>query len=140
MPDDNTTSPPVLDDIIKPGDVDKAANQPANAIQPSFLSEDDAIDASAASITGTSPVIADDDRLEGSPATATDSGQPMDEHVRNEVSSDAQITRAASIEMPDIDTLTEEILDNLILQIEPLLRHRIQQTLSKHLSVDTGSD
>lgn len=159
MPDNNTNLP-ILDDIIKPGDTEKAMHQPSSNTQSSSWSDDETDDSSTTAIYAKTNLhtASDDrsdkvelytdnqsdieviDRIEVSPATETDDGPPMDEVLHDEIFADVETNRASTIDLPDIDALTEEILDNLILQIEPLLRDRIQQTLSKHFPGKTRTD
>jgi hypothetical protein len=121
MPDNNTNLP-ILDDIIKPGNSDKAVHQPASKVQSSLWSDEEGNDAS---ITGND---------------AETSTLAMDEPVQDEAPEDAEENRAPAIELPDLDVLTEEILFNMVPEIEQLLRVRIRQTLSRHLFGETGSD
>lgn len=121
MPD-NHTNLPILDDIIKPGDTDKAVHQPASKVQSSIWSDEKRNDAS----------IADND--------AETSTLAMDEPVPDEALENAEETRTAAIELPDLDALTEEILFNMVPEIEQMLRVKIRQTLSRHFSGETGSD
>jgi hypothetical protein len=139
MPD-NHTNLPILDDIIKPGDTDKAVRQPSSKVQSSLWPDEQRNDASAAgndNETSANPAVDDDADTTG---LFTDDQSASDVIDANEILENADETRAPVIDLPDIDTLTEEILDNLILQIEPLLRDRIRQTLSRHFAGDAGSD
>jgi hypothetical protein len=132
MPD-NHTNLPILDDIIKPGNSDKAVHQPASKVQSSLWSDEERNDASTDGADAKTSAPPAADNQPDSTGPLTDEHSAVDAIDQNE-------TRPPAIDLPDIDALTEEILDNLILQIEPLLRDRIQQTLSRHLSGETGSD
>ncbi len=139
MPD-NHTNLPILDDIIKPGDTDKAVRQPSSKVQSSIWSDEQRNEASAAgNDTETSANPAADDNTDTN-EPFTDDQSASDAIDANEILENADEIRTAVIDLPDIDVLTEEILDNLILQIEPLLRDRIRQTLSRHLAGEAGSD
>jgi hypothetical protein len=129
MPDKNTNLP-ILDDIIKPGNTDKAAHQPATDHRP------DSIEL----LTDQHSAIDAIDQTQVPLVTEMDDELAVDKPVLDAVNEGKGETRAPAIDLPDIDVLTEEILDNLILQIEPLLRDRIQQTLSRHFSAKTDSD
>ena len=121
MPD-NHTNLPILDDIIKPGDTDKAVHQPSSKVQSSLWSDEERNDAS---ITGND---------------AETNTLAMDQPVQDEALEDAEESRVPAIELPDLDVLTEEILINLVPEIEQMLRDRIRQTLSRYFSGETGSD
>ena len=121
MPD-NYTNLPILDDIIKPGDTDKAVHQPASKVQSSLWSDEERNDASITDNNAETNTLA------------------MDEPVPDESLEDAEETRAPAIELPDLDALTEEILFNMVPEIEQMLRVKIRQTLSRHFSGETGSD
>ena len=121
MPD-NHTNLPILDDIIKPGDTDKAVHQPASKVQSSLWSDEERNDVSITDNNAETNTLA------------------MDEPVPDESLEDAEETRAPAIELPDLDALTEEILFNLVPEIEQMLRVKIRQTLSRHFSGETGSD
>lgn len=151
MPDNNTNLP-ILDDIIKPGDTEKAVHQPSSKKQSSSWSDDETNDSSTTTIYAKTNLhtASDDrsdkvelytdnqsnieviDRIDVSPATATDDRPPMDESIQQGALAGVERAQPPAIDLPDIDALTEEILGNLMLEIEQVLRDKIQQTLSKH--------
>jgi hypothetical protein len=159
MPD-NHTNLPILDDIIKPGDTDKAVHQPSSKVQSSLWSDGETSTPSTArSDAETSAPPATDDRpdtieLLADNQSALDAinqtqvplvteadGEPaIAEPVPDEIHAEMDETRASAANAPDLDALTEEILFNMIPEIEQLLRDRIRQTLSRHFSGETGSD
>ena len=139
MPD-NHTNLPILDDIIKPGDTDKAVHQPASKVQSSVWSDEEQKDASTAvtdAKTKTGPAA---DGRADSVELFTDDQSASDAIDYNEVLENADEPRAPAIELPDLDVLTEEILGNMMIEIEQLLRDRIRQTLSRHFSDETWPD
>ncbi len=112
MPKENTTNLPILDDIIRPGDSDKAVRQPERKAPPSL--EHDTRDSEPAS---TGP---------GRPAeTPPEPDEPvgLDEPFLDEIIASYR---------PNLDSLTEEILSEIMGEIEPLIRHKILQTLKRH--------
>ncbi len=109
MPDQNTTNLPILDDIIKPGDSEKAVKQPSSTTQ------------------AAAPRAAPEARPEPSGTMTTDtptrdrpaSGEPFLEDV------------IASYR-PNIDSLTEEILASVMSEMEKIIREQIRQSLKRH--------
>jgi hypothetical protein len=111
MQDDNTNLP-ILDDIIKPGDADKAVNRPSSKVHSSLLSDDETNGASTAG---------------GYAETSLDT-EYDDQPDSVELDTDNQI---------NIDAISEEILGKLMHEIEQLLRDKIQQTLRQHFPGET---
>ena len=111
MSEDNTTNLPILDDIIKPGDTDKAIRRPANRVQSSVWPEQHTSD----------PVSA-----------------PPETDTVSPVTSDAPTDTVA--QRADIDALTEEILASVRDDIDQVLRLKIRQALERHFSDDSKSD
>ena len=60
MPDDNITNLPILDDIITPGDADKAVQRPSRKVQ-SSLWDDDATEPAPAETAEKDETLADPD-------------------------------------------------------------------------------
>ena len=115
MAEDNPTNLPILDDIIEPGDTDKAVHQPPRRIPSAIWPEEHGNDlASADPETDAVPTLTSDD-LADTPEQRTEA-------------------------LPDIDALTEEILASVRGDIEQLLRLKIRQTLEHHFSGDSESD
>ena len=159
MPDKHTNLP-ILDDIIKRGNTDKAVHQPASKVQSSLWSDGKTnAPSTSRSDAETSPPSATDGRpdsiellADNQPAidaidqtqvplvTETDDELAIDEPVLDEVNAGAGTARASATNAPDLDALTEEILFNMVPEIEQLLRDRIRQTLSRHFSGESGSD
>ena len=158
MPDKHTNLP-ILDDIIKPGDTDKAVHQPSSKVQSSLWSGGETNTPSTArSDAETSAPPATDDRpdtnelftdnqsaidavdqMENPPDTETDDELAIAEPKPDEIHAEMDKTRASAIDLPDLDALTEEILFNMVPEIEQLLRDKIRQTLNKHFSGKTGA-
>jgi len=132
MPDNNTNLP-ILDDIIKPGKADKAVHQPSSKVQSSLWSDNETSDLSTTDIDAI-------DGMEVPPATDADDAFAMDEPVQDEVYAGTDETRASAINSPDLEALTEEILGNMMLEMEQLLRDKIRQTLSRHFSGEARPD
>ena len=115
MAEDNPSNLPILDDIIEPGDTDKAVHQPARRVQSAIWPEEHSSDpASFPSETDTVPTLTSDD-LADTPEQRTDT-------------------------LPDIGALTEEILASARDDIEQVLRLKIRQTLEHHFSGDSEYD
>lgn len=134
MPDNNTNLP-ILDDIIKPGNTDKAVHQPSRKVHSSLWSDDE---------SNVSPSISSDadatDQIEVPSVTETDDELEMAEQVHGLVSAEADEDRATAIDLSDLDALTEEILADMMPEIEQLLRDKIRRTLSRHFSGETRPD
>ena len=162
MPDDITSNLPILDDIIKPGDTDKAVHHPSSKAQNSLWSDDESDDSSTTNIhTESDSHIADDDPADSvelfsddqsaiddispdkaSLATATADERPIEKSLyemnpEEEAAAEAQQSRIDSV---DFDAITEEILDNTLLGLEQILRENIRQTLKRHFTTATESD
>ncbi|UCB54985.1 MAG: hypothetical protein JSW45_00110 [Thiotrichales bacterium] len=111
MSEDNTTNLPILDDIIKPGDTDKAVHRPANRVQSPVRPEEHTSD----------------------PVSALPEADPV-----SPVPSDAPTDTVA--QRTDIDALTEEILASVRDDIDQVLRLKIRQVLERRFSDDSKSD
>jgi len=159
MPDDNTSNLPILDDIIKPGNTDKAVHQPSSKVQNSLLSDDASDDSSTTHIHAESDShIADNDPAdtielfsdessiddisldEVSLATASADEPPIEETLHEANHEKAAETQKSRIDRADLDAITEEILDNTMLGLEQVLRDNIRQTLKRHFTTATESD
>ena len=143
MPDDNTTNLPILDDIIKPGNTDKATHLPSNKMQNSMRPDDGTGESSSAdhvTETDSDPAV---DEHATIPELSTDINKetPMyNEQIQQDAPVETAEARQPSIDLPDIDTLTEEILGSMMFEMEQMLREKIRQTLKKKFSGDIGSD
>lgn len=131
MPDDNTNLP-ILDDIIKPGNTDKAVHQPSRKVHSSLWSDDET--SASSSISSDADAT---DQMEVPSVTETDDEPAMAEQVQGLVRAEADEARASATDLSDLDALTEEILGNTMPEIEQLLRDKIRQTLSRHFSGET---
>ena len=112
MPDDNTRHLPILDDIIKPGNTEKAANRSS----------------------GRSNKAADPDEQAVKPATA---GHATPGGPRTPAGGESRIVEPVLEDViatyrPNIDSLTEEVLASVMTEMEPLLREKIRQCLKRH--------
>ena len=108
MPDKNTTNLPILDDIIKAGDTDKAVHRPARKAQNPEQ-------------TGTP----EDD------TASTGPGRHAETHPEPE-SAEPFLDDIIASYRPNLDSLTDEILSEILVEMEPLLRRKILQTLKRH--------
>lgn len=131
MPDDNTNLP-ILDDIIKPGNTDKAVHQPSRKVHSSLWSDDET--SASSSISSDADAT---DQMEVPSVTETDDEPAMAEQAQGLVRAEADEARASATDLSDLDALTEEILGNMMPEIEQLLRDKIRQTLSRHFSGET---
>ncbi len=121
MPDDdNTTNLPILDDIIKHGDADKAIHPPSSKVQTSKQPGNPAQAPSSASHLQAADAP-------GLTENQVDSIERMNESQPDDTTSNR----------PDIDRLTEEIMDGIRDEMEQLLRRRIRNTLKQHFP-DSG--
>jgi hypothetical protein len=134
MQENNTTNLPILDDIIKPGDADKVVHQPSGKLQSSILSDDKTSLPSSTDKYAETDLHTEIDEPADIPELFSE-----DEPIQQEVYAEAGQSQQSPIDLPDIDTLTAEILDNMMLEMEQILRKRIQQTLKKHLSGEAKS-
>ena len=112
MPDDNTSHLPILDDIIKPGNTDKAANPTPGIRQKASGSDDRASEPAAAK-------PAPPDKLQTPADRPSKAVEPVLEDV-------------IATYRPNIDSLTEEVLASVMTELEPLLRENIRQCLKQH--------
>ena len=159
MPEDKTNLP-ILDDIIKPGDSDKAVHQPSSKVQTSLWSSDksgeppsgtglDATDSQTAPVDQDftaelyTQELSDNDALDQvyMPLTPEiDEEPPILEPLHTRGPFDTANAPASPIDLPDIDTLTGEILHKMMPEIEQVLREKIRQTLAEYLPDDRESD
>jgi hypothetical protein len=156
MSENDTSNLPILDDIIVPGDADKAVPTPSSKVQSLLLAEDDrAAPAVSLSTTATdleveqsnqanvnntaSPIAQADDHDAIATAYAPLDTEILEKPARatdNRVRSSSFNTdiEAASAEAPNIDALTKDILTSLMPAVEHLLSEKIRQTLKQHLA------
>jgi hypothetical protein len=139
MPD-NHTNLPILDDIIKPGDTDKAAHQPARKAQSSSWSDKDRNDTSTAGTDAEANAGPAADAPPDTTVLITNGQSAIDATDRTEVHENVNETGTTATNSPDIDALTEKILGNMMIEVEQQLRDKIRQTLSRHFSGKTRSD
>lgn len=162
MPEKDTSNLPILDDIIVPGDADKAAPTPSNKVQSLLLAEhDSAKKAASASATpiASEPETCDKDNADSTafPIAETDAEDAIvqanvplttetvserlqtPDHPVDSATLNADI-EPTSVNAPNIDALTEEILSSLMPAVEQLLSEKIRQTLEQHLAANTDVD
>jgi|GEM_PF-2817266 len=112
MPDQNTTNLPILDDIIRPGDSQKAVQRPSGTTQ--------------AAAPRAAPEEA---RPEPSGAMAKNTpSPPRERHGTTEPFLEDVIASYR----PNIDSLTEEILASVMSEMEAIIREQIRQSLKRH--------
>ena len=120
MTEDNSGNLPILDDIIKTGDVDKATPEPDSKVQKSALAADETVDPASMKVfaeTGT-PGNDGTDIVD----LTSDSSEPRGDNL------------------PEIDALTEEILFSMLPELEQTLRVKIRQALSRHFDSTGNTD
>lgn len=120
MPDENITNLPILDDIIKHGDADKAGQTPKkraqSPLQPEHPKDEAAVESQGHATD-----------LQASSNRPANTAEPFLEDV---------ITSYR----PNLDTLTEEILGSIVSEMEPLLRQKIRHALQRHFPDSGESD
>lgn len=120
MTEDNNGNLPILDDIIKTGDVDKATPEPDTNIQNSVIADDDTVDPASMTVFSETAMPGNDDT--DIVELTSDGSEPQGNNL------------------PDIDALTEEILFSMLPELEQTLRVKIRQALSRHLDGTDGTD
>lgn len=162
MPEKDTSNLPILDDIVVPGDADKAAPKPSSEVQSASLAEADS-DKTAVSQSAT-PIAdelqADDSNNADNAAYPTTDSNDEDAVDQTPVpltteavevlsaTSDLLIDRptlAADIEpvsvnSSNIDALTNEILGSVMPAVEQILSEKIRRTLKQHLAANSDID
>ena len=115
MPDQNTTNLPILDDIIRPGDSQKAVQRPSSTTQ--------------AAAPGEARPEPSSTMAENTPSP------PRDRHGTTEPFLEDVIASYR----PNIDSLTEEILASVMSEMEAIIREQIRQSLRRHFpDLDDG--
>jgi hypothetical protein len=157
MSDDNTTNLPILDDIITPGDADKAVVRPSRK-QQSSLWDDESTDPAAADNNREAllseidsqdhiiPSLAEDqlsveanDSAETPGSTETDDTPALEQNVISDTPAGVVATSAAADHIQDIESLTDEIMAAVTPEIERIVRDKIQQALAKRLPAKPDS-
>jgi hypothetical protein len=160
MAEDNSTNLPILDDIITPGDADKAVQRPSRKEQ-SSLWEDGPTDLAAAesiaeedlpvdldqqveaeALAEQAPAADASDLAETQPSPAADSAPVLDQTVTIELPADAVAASRPHLDRETIATLTDEIIISMTPEIERILREKIRQILAHRFSgsPDHGRD
>ena len=158
MTENNTSNLPILDDIIKPGDADKQAQSPENNDQNSLWHDDDTADPAAMDVYADAGAAREDeaDIIDlasndqhgnnmladpDAPSTAEiDMQHAHTEPAAPESSANSGEAQQEPVKLPDIDALTEEILDSMLPELEQVLREKIWLALGKHFPGDTNTD
>ncbi len=120
MPDDNDTLP-ILDDIIVPGDVDKAVKDPVSKAQDSLW---DNTDSSRHASVSRNDSVKEAMNL----ADASIQAEGGDEFLNQRLSK----YEPQSGQLPDIEALTEKLIDDILPELEQLLRDKIRERLQAH--------
>jgi len=159
MPDDNTTNLPILDDIITPGDADKAVQRPSRKVQ-SSLWDDDVTGPAAEKPKEEEGILADiDDHADTTGIVAAeqlslDADDLADTASLSDADAAASLAQPLNVDSPvdyidsqqppytsdDIAALTDEIIASMTPEIERLLREKIRQILANRLSANDDSD
>ncbi len=162
MPDKDTSNLPILDDILVPGDADKAAPKPSSVVQSASLAE---ADSTKTAVSQSATPIADELQADDSnnadnaayPITDSNDEDAVDQApvpLTTEAvevlspTSDLRVDRptmAADIEPTsvntlNIDALTNEILGSVMPAVEQILSERIRRTLKQHLAAKSDID
>jgi len=155
MPDKDLTNLPILDDIIMPGDADKAVHNSSSKVQSSLLgngdseTEDESLTYIQAGTVTEAPEdiqVALEHPVEDlRNIDAVDAGDVSPSAVANvKIPSDAPVETldeqpATTTPGQDIEALTEQILGNVMPDLEQRIREIIRQTLQQHLpgEIDT---
>ena len=162
MPEKDTSNLPILDDIIVPGDADKAVPTPSSKVQSSLLADDEsARTAMPQTATPIADELENDDSDNADNATYTLTGHDDEDNVVQasvpqttgavEVLSptpELQVERpttaadieATSVNTPNIDALTNAILSSVMPAVEQMLSEKIRQTLKQHLAANSDVD
>lgn len=154
MPDKDLSNLPILDDIVVPGDAKKAVKKADSKVQNAFQLENDGetIDLSVSDVhAGTEydkkvdePVMLTESAADG-PSKQASADQPgaspaagkTQPVVAAQGAVQRQKPQAAVTRTPNIDALTEDILDRLMPCLKQLIREEIRQALQQHLQADS---
>jgi hypothetical protein len=161
MPDKDLTNLPILDDIILPGDTNKAVHDNSSRVQNSHWNNNDTekmealqTDDSAGMDTETpediqlaleQPAedqfnIEDIDIQETSPTAAAPVQIPSDTPTFTDATEETPNRQtSAATNVQDIEALTQEVMGNVMPELERHIRKIIRQTLQQHLpgKIDT---
>ncbi|MBT8130208.1 MAG: hypothetical protein HKO86_03460 [Gammaproteobacteria bacterium] len=120
MTEDNSGNLPILDDIIKTGDVDKATPESDTKVQNSVMADDDTVDPASMTVFAETAMPGND---------GTDI---------IDLTSDGE--ESPGDNLPDIEALTEEILFAMLPELEQTLRVKIRQALDNHFHSTSDTD
>ena len=151
MPDHDTSNLPILDDIIQPGDADKAVRQPSSKVQTSMVTDQQQPEARADRTTMPSagvpagdsiPTVepfsealhGDNKGLAAAPASVAATTALRADRADATGSSAAEAgDRYTRSSTPDLDILTEEIMLGIKPEVERLLRRSIRKALEDYI-------
>ncbi|MGD8803043.1 MAG: hypothetical protein PVG12_07660 [Gammaproteobacteria bacterium] len=159
MQDNNSSNLPILDDIITPGDADKAVHRPSRKVQGTLWENEPAdpateephseenlytdieqpVDNSEAFATDEPPVEAID-LAETHARAEADNTPPVEQPPPADSSTDSVNAAQTPFTGDDIASLTDEIMACMTPEIERILRVKIRQILVNRLPVSTDSD
>ncbi|MGD2159724.1 MAG: hypothetical protein PVG94_00975 [Gammaproteobacteria bacterium] len=159
MQDNNSSNLPILDDIITPGDADKAVHRPSRKVQGTLWENEPAdpvteephseenlytdieqpVDNSEAFVTDEPPVEAID-LAETHARAEADNMPPVEQPPPADSSTDSVNAAQTPFTGDDIASLTDEIMACMTPEIERILRVKIRQILVNRLPVSTDSD
>jgi hypothetical protein len=159
MHDNDNSNLPILDDIITPGDADKAVQRPPRKMQGTLWDSEPADPATAESLTEEElatdmeqhadhaetfaeeqPAINTAEPAETNLSIDPDNVTPADQTASAEPSADSVDALQTAFSSDDIASLTEEIMACMTPEIERILREKIRQILENRLSAGTDSD
>jgi hypothetical protein len=170
MDDNDSSNLPILDDIITPGDADKAVQRPPRRIQGTLWDNEPAAEPAAtesrseepqseephneeklftdieqpASNAGTlaaeQPPIDTAGPAETHDWTAADNTFPVEQPPPAGPSTDSVDAAQTALTSDDIASLTDEIMACMTPEIERILKEKIRQILANRLPVSTDSE
>jgi len=159
MHDNDNSNLPILDDIITPGDADKAIQRPPRKMQGTLWDSEPADPATAESLTEEElatdieqhadhaetfaeeqPAINTAEPAETNLSIDPNNVTPADQTASAEPSADSVDALQTAVTSDDIASLTEEIMACMTPEIERILREKIRQILENRLSAGTDSD
>ncbi|MGD8934053.1 MAG: hypothetical protein PVF35_04695 [Gammaproteobacteria bacterium] len=159
MHDNDNSNLPILDDIIIPGDTDKAVQRPPRRVQRTLWDNEPAEPATTEPHSEENSFTDIEQPADSAEALAAepppnDTGDPADTHAWPEAdstppveqpppagsSTDSVDPAQTPITSDDIASLTDEIMACMTPEIERILREKIHQILKNRLPVSTASE
>ncbi len=159
MHDNDNSNLPILDDIITPGDADKAVQRPPRRVQGTLWDNEPAESVTKEPDTEESLFTdieqpADNAEALAAEQSPVDTADPAETHAWPETESTPAVEQPppagssansidaaqAAFTSDDIASLTDEIMACMTPEIERILREKIHQILKNRLPVSTTSE